>query len=112
MNEEGPPPLPSEDAVKEESHEIPPLDSLPLPPPIRKNRWGKSMLKEADEETEKKTRKRKSRWEAEDTSTAIVVSDGSKALVAVFPRSVRLTNGLQVGDLTQVHGGHAAPHVV
>lgn len=70
--------------VKEEVKEEVIPSELPPPPPIRRNRWGPSMLKEVDEGAEKKTRKRKSRWEAEDTSTAIVVSDGSKALVSVY----------------------------
>lgn len=102
MSDEAPPPeieVKVEPEINEEPKEEATGDAPPLPPPppLRKIRWGASMLKDSDDGAEKKSRKRKSRWETElSSSTAIVVSDGSRALVAVFPKSVRLTNGIQV----------------
>ena len=79
---------------------LPPPPELP-PPPVKRNRWGAPKGEPAvaaEEGGGEKKRKRKSRWETDETAMAIVpAGDGSnRALVAVFPKEVTLSNGITV----------------
>lgn len=83
-----------------------PAEVLPPPPAPKKKRWGPAMnepapvpvVEGAEAPEGEKKRKRKSRWEKEDNMQIVLVGDGSnRAIMAVFPKSVILSNGLEVG---------------
>lgn len=87
------------------------------PPPARRHRWGKPMNQPdpsaaaaegaaaaagegaGGEGAESRKRKRKSRWETDESLAKAIVPAGdgsSRALIAVFPKDVTLSNGLKV----------------
>ena len=73
------------------------------PPPAKRHRWGPPKNEPgaggdgAAADGAEKKRKRKSRWETDETAMAIVpAGNGSRAMVAVFPKEVQLSNGLKV----------------
>ncbi len=103
---------PTADAATAGNQE-PEQQALP-PPPVKRHRWGPAMNEPppaaaADGGADgrehgggEKKRKRKSRWETDDSKAlAIVPSDGSsRALIAVFPKEVTLSNGITVRALS------------